>query len=342
MPKRVFALFLLLTFLLCGCLAPSYEETVTAPTDADGGLAVHFLDVGQADCILIQQGDHAMLIDAGNNGDGELIANYLQSAGVSRLDYAVGTHPHEDHIGALDTVLKNFPVQNLLMPRVQTNTKTFEDVLDAAIEKGLSITAPKAGDTFPLGSAVLTAVNNYTGDDLNDHSIMLRLTYGSVSFLFTGDAEVPAEQAALATGLPLRSDVLKVGHHGSSTSTSETFLAAVSPTYAVITCGVDNDYGHPHEETLAALAGCEIFRTDRQGTIVAHSDGSKITWSTVSNAETPIFEDFIYILNTGSGKFHLPTCGGVETMSPKNKSFTNETRQQLLARGYTPCGSCNP
>ena len=342
MKKRIFPLLLVLSFLLCGCLAPSYEEAVTAPTDADGGLAVHFLDVGQADCILIQQGDHAMLIDAGNNSDDELITTYLQNAGVLHLDYAVGTHPHEDHIGALDTVLKNFPVQNLLMPRVQASTGTFEDVLDAAIEKGLSITAPKAGDTFPLGNAVLTAVNNYTGDDLNDHSIMLRLTYGDVSFLFTGDAEVPAEQAALATGLPLRSDVLKVGHHGSSTSTSDAFLSAVSPTYAVISCGADNDYGHPHDETMEKLAEYEIYRTDLQGTIVARSDGSKITWSTVSNADASVSGDFTYVLNISSERFHRPTCGGVETMSPKNKSYTNETKQQLLDRGYSPCGNCKP
>lgn len=340
--KKVFVLFLLLIFLLCGCLAPSYEETVIDPADADGGLTVHFMDVGQADCILIQQGDHAMLIDAGNSGDGEFIANYLENAGVSRLDYAVGTHPHEDHIGALDTVLQSLPVQTLLMPRIQTNTKTFEDVLDAALEKGLSITAPKAGDTFSLGSATLTAVSDYHNDDLNNASIMLHLRYGGVSFLFTGDAEEDAEQAALATGLPLRSDVLKVGHHGSSTSTSETFLAAVSPAYAVISCGADNDYGHPHKETLAALAGCEVFRTDRQGTVVAVCNGTNITWSTGSLPDAPVAEDVFYVLNTSSNKFHLPTCGGIETMSQKNKAVTYETKQQLLDKGYSPCGNCKP
>lgn len=339
MRRKLIFLFLILSVLLSGCLFPSYEpENLPSPAEDDGGLAVHFLDVGQADCILIRQGEHAMLIDAGNNDDDAFIISYLQEAGISSLDYAVGTHPHEDHIGSLDAVLQTFPVQTLLMPKVQTNTKTFEDVLDAAIAKNISITAPQAGDTFLLGNAALTAVNHYTGDDLNNHSIMLRLTYGDVSFLFVGDAEVPAEEAALATFLPLQSDVLKVGHHGSSTSSSSEFLATVSPAYAVISCGKDNDYGHPHRETLKKLAGCTLYRTDTDGTVIASSDGKTLTWHTTDLPD----EDFTYILNTASNKFHLPTCEGAQTMSEKHKEQTDITRQQLLAAGYTPCGNCKP
>lgn len=331
--KRVSALLLVLILLLVGCEAPPQAAPIP-----DGTLQVHFIDVGQADCILIRQGENAMLIDAGNNEDGQIITDYLQNAGITELTYAVGTHPHEDHIGALDTVISAMDVENVLMPRIQTNTKTFEDVLDAVSAKGLTITAPSAGDTFPLGDAVVTSVSDYHGDDLNNASIMLRLTYGETAFLFTGDAEGEAEAAAMATGLDLRSDVLKVGHHGSSTSTSSQFLAAVDPACAVISCGKGNDYGHPHRETMTALAGREIFRTDEMGTVIAFSDGSDIAW----NLESIRLAPATYVLNTASGKFHLPTCGGAETMSPKNKEVTTETRQRLLAQGYSPCGSCDP
>lgn len=338
--RKIIPAILLLALLFSGCTA------ILPPVDVpetDGTLHVHFVDVGQADSILLTTGTEAMLIDAGNNEDGEMVAAYLRSHGISHLKYAVGTHPHEDHIGGLDTVLNTFGVDHLLMPRVQTNTKTFEDVLDAALAQGLTITAPQAGDTFSLGDAVITAVNDYTGDDLNNASIMLRLSYGSTSFLFTADAEAEAEQAAIATGLPLRSDVLKVGHHGSSTSTSTAFLAAVSPAHAVISCGTGNDYGHPHRETIAALNadGCRLFRTDQQGTVVAATDGSTITWSTGSlPAENPQEGD--YILNTSSMKFHLPTCSGAASISEKNKRSSTLSPGQLLQQGYAPCGTCKP
>ena len=305
---------------------------------------VHFIDVGQADCILITSNDEAMLIDAGNNDDDTIIINYLQSCGITKLKYAVGTHPHEDHIGALDDVIKNLEVDNVLMPKIAANTATFEDVLDAISQKGLQITAPQAGDTYSVGDAMLTSVGSYLGDDLNNASIMLRMTCGEVSFLFTADAEAEAEEAALATGLVLKSDVLKVGHHGSRTSSSPAFLSAVAPDHAVITCGKDNDYGHPHAETMDSLSslGCAVYRTDEMGTVVASTDGESIVWSTPGEiAEAPAAETG-YILNTKSMKFHLPTCGGVKTMSPQNKKESNQTRQQLLDAGYSPCGSCSP
>lgn len=259
---------------------------VAAPVpDAEGILQVHFIDVGQADCILLSQNGENMLIDAGNNGDADVILDYLAKQNVTKLKYAVGTHPHEDHIGSMDKVLLNVEVENLLMPKVQANTKTFEDVLDAAIEKGLTVTVPKNGDRYLLGTAAITAVSALepSAKDLNNASIMLRVDFGETSFLFTGDAEEEAEEAALRSGADLSCDVLKVGHHGSRTSSSKEFLTAAKPRYAVISCGEGNDYGHPHKETLDALrsANVEVFRTDLSGSIIATCDGADIQWTCV-------------------------------------------------------------
>ncbi len=334
---RLLPLLVLAVAYLVLQLLPEQKRPVTIP---DGELQVHFIDVGQADCALILQGDGAMLIDAGNNNDGDLVVDYLRDLGVTSLTYAVGTHPHEDHIGGLDTVLRKIPVENLLMPRIQTDTKTFEDVLDAAMDRGLSITAPRQNDTFSVGAAVVTALQCLETDDLNNASLIFRLDYGDVSFLFTGDAEAEAEEAVLGSRVPLNCDVLKVGHHGSSTSTTEAFLLAVSPDYAVISCGVGNDYGHPHRETVNALdaAGITTFRTDRLGTVVAATDGSTINWNQTSPAQSTE----TYVLNTNSKYFHLPDCGSVSTMSQKNKQTYTGTRGDLLSQNYSPCPGCQP
>lgn len=335
----------------------SSTRTVTVLHPANAGLRVHFIDVGQADCILITAENDAMLIDAGNNEDAETITTYLRAHGITHLKYAVGTHPHEDHIGSLDAILYNLSAQNVLMPNIQTNTKTFEDVLDAVALSGLTIYAPKLGDTFSLGNATITTVSNYTGDDLNNSSIMLRLTYGDTSFLFTGDAETKAEEAALLTGLPLDSDVLKVGHHGSGTSSSFDFLSAVSPSHAVISCGKNNDYGHPHAETLQTLAAfnATICRTDMQGTLLAICDGSTISWSNpgipsliksqTSNSNNTTPESpapIIYVLNNNTMKFHYPSCHSVAKISAEHRADTSKDRTTLLSAGYSPCGICKP
>lgn len=340
------------------------SKTVTVSHPEKAGLRVHFIDVGQADCILVTSGKDAMLIDAGNNEDAETIVAYLRAHGISHLKYAVGTHPHEDHIGSLDTILLTFPVDSLWMPKAETTTKTFEDVLDAAMSSGLTITAPRAGDTFSLGQATITAVNNCTDTtELNNASIMLRLTYGKTSFLFTGDAQVEAEEAALQTGISLDSDVLKVGHHGSDTSSSADFLAAVSPGYAVISCGAGNTYGHPHAETLSALSaiGAVVYRTDTQGNILAVSNGAGISWSnpmmptivkpgssntagstTSQSATETIPVSITYVLNTNTKKFHRPSCNSVAKIADKHREDTGKTRAELIAEGYTACGNCKP
>ena len=251
------------------------------PLIALADLAVSFIDVGQGDAALIQCDGHNMLIDAGTNASTDALLDYLDNVGASTYDLVVGSHPHEDHIGGLDKVIANYDVSNVWMPRVQADTKTFEDVLLAIQAKGLKVTAPTPGTSFVLGGATVTALvpNSGSYSETNDYSIVLRIDYGSTSFLFTGDAEAASESEMLAAGADLHADVLKIGHHGSSSSTTDAFLDAVDPDYAIVSCGADNSYGHPHGETVSKLnaMGIKTLRTDELGTIVIRSDGQSIS-----------------------------------------------------------------
>lgn len=246
-------------------------------------LQVHFLDVGQGDATLIICGEDAMLIDAGGNSEGTRVQAYLESRHISGLTYLVGTHPDADHIGGLDVVLTKFDCDYIFMPEFEKETKTYEDVIAAAKYKNKKITHPRAGETYPLGDAEFTILGPLKpyASNANDASVCLRLEHGENVFLFTGDAEEKAEADMLAAGEDLKADVYKVAHHGSRTATTEPFFEAVSPEYAVISCGEDNSYGHPHAEVLNRLraAGVKLFRTDEQGTIVVDSDGRNLTFN---------------------------------------------------------------
>ncbi len=247
-------------------------------------MEVHFIDVGQADSILIKSSGKYMLIDGGNNDDGEMLIAYLQKEGVKKLDYIIATHPHEDHIGGLDDIINNFEVDTVFMPDISHTTKTFEDVLTAISNQNLQITIPEVGDQYSLGDAqfIIIAPNQKDyGEELNNYSIGIKLIHGDNSFLMCGDAEELAEKDILENGIDIGADVYKVSHHGSNTGSSKEFLEAISPSYAVIQCGVDNKYGHPHEETLELLddMNVKVFRTDINGTIIAKSDGREITWT---------------------------------------------------------------
>lgn len=246
-------------------------------------LKVHYIDVGQADGILIENNGQFMLIDAGNNADADLVVNYLKSKGVSKLDYVIATHPHEDHIGGMDNVINTFSIGKIIMPNAVTTTKTYEDVLNAISNKGLKITAPKTGDKYTLGGASFTilAPNAAGYDNLNNYSVVIKLTYINNSFLFAGDAETISENEMINKGLDLKADVLKLGHHGSNTSTSQAFLDKVNPKYAVVSVGKDNSYGHPHKTVMDRLKakGIKLYRTDESGTIVATTDGNIISFN---------------------------------------------------------------
>ncbi|MBQ8131235.1 MAG: MBL fold metallo-hydrolase [Bacilli bacterium] len=255
------------------------QEIIPVQTrKVDGNLKVYFVDVGQGDCILIQNKTHNMVIDAGNNEDGAKLVTYFKSLGVQKIDYLVGTHAHEDHIGGMDDIIRNFEVKTFYMPEVITTTKTFEDVLDALEEKQIPFDTPEIDKEFSLGDASIETL--YVGkdeSDLNNTSIVLKLTYGSNAFLFTGDAESKVEKQIL--NKDISADILKLGHHGSSSSTSKDFLKEVNPTYAIASCEKKNSYGHPHKETLKKLKNqnVKLYRTDRDGTIIAISDGNKIS-----------------------------------------------------------------
>ncbi len=249
--------------------------------NVDGSLSVYFIDVGQGDCIYINQGEYNMLIDAGNNEDGEKLVSYLKSLNVNGFDYVIGTHPHEDHIGGMDDIINNFEIDNYYMPDKLSTTKTFEDVLDALDAKGLSYNVPKIDDEFKLGDATFKVI--YSGDDtndINDSSIVLKMTYGDNSFLFTGDATSNVEEIIL--NKDIKSDVLKVAHHGSSYSSTTEFLDKVDPKYAIISVGTNNSYNHPASITLQKLSNRDItvYRTDLDGTIIFTSDGTNLSVQT--------------------------------------------------------------
>lgn len=243
---------------------------------AQEDLLIDFIDVGQADSILVRNQDKVMLIDAGTNEAGETVVNYLENLGITKIDHLIGTHPHEDHIGGLDDVINNFDIRQIYMPKIETTTKTFEDVLEAIENKNLTVTAPNKGDKIELGQTVGEFMTEpiLDKDNLNVSSLVLRLEFGNTSYLFMGDAEEENEETI---SWP-KTDVLKVGHHGSSTSSSESFLEQVQPKYAIIMAGKDNSYGLPKQETIDKLnnIGCEIYRTDEDGTIQMTSDGNTI------------------------------------------------------------------
>lgn len=283
-------------FLYSAYLELGKEELPQTAVDSfiakDADLEIHFIDVGQGDCSLIKWEDSAMLIDCGERDQADKVLKYLKKQDVKKLDYIIATHPHSDHIGAMAEIISSVETGKVIAPKVSSDmtptTKTYERFLQALRDKALKLTAakPKTVYTFepaagtegkkPPSFEILAPNGDY--DDLNNYSVVIRLTYGSTSYLFTGDAEKKSETDILSLGEELDSDLLKAGHHGSSTSTSEDFLAEVSPKYCVIQCGEGNSYGHPHAETIEKLGdiGAKWYSTDRDGNIVVYSDGESI------------------------------------------------------------------
>ena len=270
-----FAAIILYTLLSNDEITIEKEENKKTDANNTDVVKVEYIDVGQADAILIENNKKYMLIDAGNNEDGDLLVNYFKDKNITDFEYVVATHPHEDHIGGMDNIIKNFNIKNYYMPDCYTTTKTFEELLDALEEKNLSFETPDIDSEFVLGDALFKVLYKGTDKrDLNNTSIVLRMTYKDVSFMFTGDATNTTEKKILAKDL--QSDVLKVGHHGSQYSTSDEFLDKVNPKYAIISVGTGNVYDHPKDITLNKLKGIEVHRTDKEGTIRVISDGKNI------------------------------------------------------------------
>ena len=245
--------------------------------DNNGSLEIQYIDVGQADCILIRVDNEYALIDAGNNKDGKKLVNYFNELGITKFRHVFGTHAHEDHIGGMDSIIKNFKITNYYMPDVSTTTKSFEDVIDALDKNNIKYKTPTTKSTYKLGNASIKVL--YVGndsEDLNENSIILRLTYCNTSYLFTGDAPYYTENTLLDKDI--ESDVLKVSHHGSTYSSSNEFITKVNPKYSIISVGKNNDYNLPKEKTLNKLksVNSKIYRTDEKGTIIVKSDGNNI------------------------------------------------------------------
>lgn len=267
------------------------EEPVSENVSGSAEAQVYFIDVGQGDSELIRLKDGGIdiLIDAGTRSTKQELADYLKELGVDDIDILIGTHPHEDHIGGMAKIIEEFPIGTLYLPETSDEmtptTKTYESLLDAAENKNVTVRTAAAGDVLlEQGNTSFKVLSpSHTDyDTLNDYSIVTRLKVGDTAFLFQGDAETPVEEEILDSGADVSCDVIKLGHHGSSTSSSRAYLEAANPSAAVISCGVGNEYGHPHRETMDLLEKLSItpYRTDTQKTLLAETDGKTIVWQT--------------------------------------------------------------
>jgi competence protein ComEC len=349
----------------------------SAAVESQAGLTIHFIDVGQADSALVLCDQETMLIDGGNVADSDLIYTFLKKHDIKHLNYIVGTHAHEDHIGGLAGALNYATVDKAYCPVAEYDSKAFDNFVKYLARRNAVITIPAVGDTFTLGSATvrfLAPQKKY--DKTNNTSIVLKITYGETSFLFTGDAERESEADILEAGYNLFSTVLKVGHHGSSTSTSYPFLREIMPRYAVISVGKGNSYGHPDENTLSRLRDADaiVYRTDIHGDISCNSDGSTVRFQTQKKVP-PLFYDRIqprapdevlekpqqkhenpesvqpfvgapevetsYIGNRRSKIFHRAWCSAVARMNSGNR-IPLEGREEAIDQDFIPCNICKP
>ena len=283
MRKNKKADFIKLIIFVVICIVSSYAGLGNRGLTGDAEVRVHYVDVGQGDCTLIELPENkVMLIDAGENGHESDVMNYLDRCGIRRIDYLIATHPHSDHIGGIEEVVENYEIGEIYMPKTESTSWTYENMLDAIDEKGIYIQSAYSGKNIfeydGVKAEILSPERNYKNDNLNNSSVVVRLICGKKVFLFTGDAEKVIEKNILQKADDLECDVLKVGHHGSSSSSHEDFIFEVNPEYAVISCGKGNEYGHPHRETLELLedVGAEVLRTDKLGTIVINTDGEKL------------------------------------------------------------------
>ncbi len=316
-----------------------------SPDPAEDEMTMHFIDVGQADATLLVSQNEAMLIDAGNRDDAGIIVGYLRDMGVEKLRYIVFTHPHEDHIGAGDAVISAFDVDKVFMGG------GYDDGIAGSLKRTIEareipICDPEPGYHIMLGECSVEFLGPYgMSDDENDNSLCLRITHGETSILFTGDAGSGRESEMIERGMDLESDILHAAHHGSSSSNSYYFLRQVNPKYVVISCGADNIYGHPHEETMSRLSdlGAEVFRTDEMGTVTATDDGSETIFSCEGIQAEQIhreeYQKASYIGNINSKKYHLPDCSSLPDMDNRVYFVDRDAAERA---GYDPCGRCNP
>lgn len=347
--------------------AAKEEEKTEEKTQESGGLTVHFLDVGQGNAVLAESQGRYMLIDGGARESSSFVVSYLKQQNIDTLDYVLLSHFDEDHLAGAVGALYNFSVGTLIAPDYETDSSIYSSYESAAAEKGLQAVHPKIGQEFSFGSASIRVISpvSYGHEDENQDSVGIILQNGGDRFFIGGDIGLQGEKEILAESIDIQADVMLMNHHGSHVS--EAFLDAVSPVYSVISCGADNSYGHPRQDTVELLEnkGLPLFRTDRQGTIIAHSSGNGVTFeqspcndytsgkSTSGSGDSQkeeAAERFYnsspgacdYVLNIHTKKIHLPDCGSVENMDEDNKAYFKGKLESLLDSGYTRCGNCKP
>jgi len=346
MKKKIISLLTALLLVLLGILFPK-EEKPAVPISGNG-LTVHFIDVGQADCALLECDGEYMIVDGGNVDDGQMVVSYLKQMGIETLSAVVCSHAHEDHVGGLPAVLSVFKAEAVYSPVDSYSTKVYRDFVSKTEAQGLSITIPQPGDQFQLGSATVTVlgpVQEY--DDPNHTSIILKVSYGESDFLFTGDSEIGPENDMMdywGESFDWNVEVLKVGHHCSETSTGYRFLYYTDPEYGVISVGEGNSYGHPHEPPMSRLKDAEVvlLRTDKLGHIIATTDGKEVTFTWENQNAAP--EDVepgdgspLFFGNKKSKTFHDAAC---KNLPAENNREDFADYGEAIAAGYNPCGSC--
>ena len=359
--RHIFAVVILVAWMILFC----FNVRAAQPFE------LHLLDVGQGQSVLIEADGHYMLIDGGGRSSSSFVVSYLKQLGIESFDLIGLSHYDEDHMSGLIGVLSVFPNGQILLPSYKGEGELYQSFATAAVSNGAAILHPQAGDLFSLGNATVEVVGpvwtDYAVD--NDRSLAFRITYGAVSCLICGDAEETSEMDMVNSGWDISADIYVVNHHGSRTSTTDSFLDTVAPTYALISCGRDNSYGHPTVEVLQRLQerGIRMYRTDLQGTVVLYSDGSSI-WSDqepcqdwtpgIAEGQTRTMpvdngngqegdtvessDEILYVCNTNTKKFHYPSCNSVKQINESNRVNTNLSRDELIAQGYQPCGNCRP
>lgn len=280
--KSAVVLLYLLVYLCCnsGCSADYPFQDIDVRSYKDASFAVCYIDVGQGDCSLIQCGGEYMLIDSGEEEYAGVVSDYIGMFGIYSFKYIVITHPHSDHMGAMHEIISENKAEYIIMPDVTNDTKEYELMVDVIEDKNITVIEPCPGDVYPLGQGFFTilAPSSSSYEKLNDYSVVLKFDYIDTSFLFTGDCEKESEEEMLSSGYDLVSDVIKVSHHGSASSSDAAFIGSVRPLIAVIQVGEDNEYGHPHAEVMELLEDycMQCYCTDEQGTIIIISDGMSL------------------------------------------------------------------
>lgn len=342
--------------------APLPELFETQPTEntVENGeytTSITMLDVGQGLSILIESDGEYLLYDGGGRNYSSYVVAYLQQHGINELKYMFTSHYDEDHINGLIGVMNTTKIGLVVRPDYTHNSKLYQSYLNMLNQNGAPSEFPKVGDTYQLGNATITVISpKEYGDDANENSIAINVSDGNFNCVITGDAEVESEEIMVASRNLVDCDLYVVGHHGSSSSSSKSFINTIRPEYAFISVGKGNSYGHPTQKTMDTLTSnsIQVFRSDIQDEVTCYTNGSNYwfnkepcndygTGNNVDKSEsTAHVEAKMYVLNTNSNKFHYPNCSSVEKMSEKNKSVVTDTRNNLINRGYSPCGICKP